>query len=180
MVQNYRKKLNIGCGKDIKPAHDGWVNLDVIKLPGVDVVYDINQPKWTVFNDNSFDYVEAKMILEHLNDWTKAMEEIWRISKPGAEVYIEVPFFPSMYSCIDPTHKAFFTYYTFEYFDPDHRYGYYSLPRFRTKKRYIRFSWNRLLNMMAIPINWFPRFYSRYLAFICPSNSLEVMLEVVK
>lgn len=32
------KRLNLGCGRDIKK---GWINLDILKLPGVDVVYDL-------------------------------------------------------------------------------------------------------------------------------------------
>jgi len=173
-------KLNIGCGNDIKPASEGWINLDKIALTGVDVVYDISKPQWLVFEDNTFDYVEAVSVLEHLPDWTLAMEEIWRISKPGAKVYIEVPFFPSLYSCIDPTHKSFFTYYTFEYFEPDHKYNYYFKSRFKITNRYIRFSYNKMLNLMAIPVNRFPKFYSRFLAFIFPSNGLEIELTVIK
>ena len=34
------KKLNLGCGTDIKK---GYINLDVAKLDGVDVVHDINR-----------------------------------------------------------------------------------------------------------------------------------------
>ena len=31
------KRLNIGCGPDIKPKEEGWTNLDELKLKGVDV-----------------------------------------------------------------------------------------------------------------------------------------------
>lgn len=34
------KKLNLGCGKDIKA---GYVNLDIVKLDGVYVVWDVNK-----------------------------------------------------------------------------------------------------------------------------------------
>lgn len=180
MMSQESKKLNLGCGRDTRPPELGWVNLDAVDLPGVDVVYDINLPEWTVFEDNSFDYVEANMVLEHLDDWVKAMGEIWRICKPGAEIFIAVPFFPSVYSCIDPTHKSFFTYYTFEYFETEHKYKYYMNAQFSIKRRYIRFSWNKILNIFAIPINLFPRVYSRFFAFIFPSNSLEVVLKVAK
>jgi len=172
-------KLSLGAGKDRKDE-GGWHYHDIINLPGIDFVFDLNEEHWPV-EDNSYDYIECKMILEHLKDWPKAMEEIWRIAKPGATIDIEVPFFPSMYSVIDPTHKAFFAYQTFEYFDPDHALNYYTKARFKISKRYIRYSWNRFLNLIPSKLfNWFPVFYSRYLAFIFPSNSLEVKLEVVK
>ena len=34
------KRLNLGCGKG---PLDGWINLDVVRLPGVDVVADLER-----------------------------------------------------------------------------------------------------------------------------------------
>jgi len=170
------KKLNIGAGKDIK---EGWDNQDICNLPGINLCFDLDSKDWPI-KDNTYDLVECKMIIEHLKDWPKAMEEIWRISKQHSKIIIEVPLFPSMYAVIDPTHKAFFTYQTFEYFSPDYSLNYYTKARFNIKKRYIRFSWNKFLNLWAIPINMFPVYYSRYWAGVCPSNSLEIELECVK
>ena len=34
------KKLNLGCGNDIR---QGYINLDVAELDGVDVVWDVNK-----------------------------------------------------------------------------------------------------------------------------------------
>ncbi len=34
------KKLNLGCGKDIRK---GYINLDLKKLPGVDIVHNNHQ-----------------------------------------------------------------------------------------------------------------------------------------
>jgi predicted SAM-dependent methyltransferase len=173
------RKLNLGCGNDIRPKSEGWDNVDSINLPNVDIVLNLDYSNWPI-KDNTYDYIECKMVLEHLRNWPQAMEEIWRIAKPGAKIYIEVPFFPSMYSVIDPTHKSFFAYQTFEYFTPENALNYYTKARFKILKRYIRFSWNKILNLLAIPINLFPIFYSRYWAFIFPSNSLEIKLEVIK
>lgn len=33
-------KINLGCGTDIKP---GWVNVDIAKLDGVDIVHDLDE-----------------------------------------------------------------------------------------------------------------------------------------
>lgn len=33
-------KLNLGCGNDIR---EGWVNLDINKKEGVNVVHDLNE-----------------------------------------------------------------------------------------------------------------------------------------
>ncbi|HPC10341.1 MAG TPA: class I SAM-dependent methyltransferase, partial [archaeon] len=66
-------KLNIGCGKKILK---GYINLDVVKLPGVDIVHDLNKYPWP-FKDNYFDEIYADNVLEHLDDIIKPIEEIW-------------------------------------------------------------------------------------------------------
>ena len=170
------KKLNLGCGKDSK---EGWVNLDSIKIKGVDVVHDLNKYPWP-FKDNTFDEIEAFMILEHLDSIVKPLEEIWRISKNKAVIKIKVPFFPSVYSMSDPTHKQFFTYFTFDYFTPKNYMNYYSKARFKIVERKVIFSWNKFLNVFGFFINLIPKFYSRYLSFLMPSNEIDIKLEVIK
>jgi 2-polyprenyl-3-methyl-5-hydroxy-6-metoxy-1,4-benzoquinol methylase len=44
--------------------------------------------------DNSFDFVMATEILEHLPEPEKALAEIYRIAKPNAPIVISVPFEP--------------------------------------------------------------------------------------
>ena len=43
-------KLNVGCG--IKPYSE-YINLDIVKLPGVDIVYDIAKIPWKPFKKKS-------------------------------------------------------------------------------------------------------------------------------
>ena len=57
-----KNKLNVGCGKDIRPD---FVNLDVAPLPGVDVVHDLTRKPWP-FEDKRFDHIELINVLEHL------------------------------------------------------------------------------------------------------------------
>ena len=174
------RKLNIGCGKDIRPKSEGWDNLDSVELPGVDIVLDLDYGRWPI-DDNIYDYIECRMVLEHLRNWPQAMEEIWRIAKPGAIINIQVPFFASPSQWIDPTHKSAFAYRTWEYFTPENPLNYYTKARFNIKKRYIRFSGNKFLNFLpAFFINMTPNFYSRVFCFIFPSSSMEVTLEVIK
>lgn len=55
-------KLHIGCGpKNIK---DGWINIDIRKFPGVDLVMDVSQP-WPSFGKIS--HIYAEHFLEHLS-----------------------------------------------------------------------------------------------------------------
>ena len=107
------KKLNLGCGVDTRK---GFVNLDIIKHPGVDVVHDLNNLPLP-FESNSFDYILCNAILEHLPNMIYVMEELWRISKPNAIIEIDVPHFSGELAYRDPTHVKFFHSKTFDAWD---------------------------------------------------------------
>ena len=98
------KKLNIGCGRNVKK---GYINLDVVRLPGVDVVHDLEKFPYP-FDDNTFDLIEASQVLEHVDNLRGVMKELARILKPGGKLKIDVPHFSSNTAYMDPTHKRFF------------------------------------------------------------------------
>jgi SAM-dependent methyltransferase len=127
-------KLNLGCGRDIRT---GFVNLDSVELRGVDCVHDLNSFPYP-FQDNTFEEVVAINILEHLDDTVKVMEEIWRICRHNAKLILRVPFWNSIDSITDPTHKKLFNQHSFEFFDPTTKRGknriYYSKARFKIRK----------------------------------------------
>ncbi|MEK6848552.1 MAG: methyltransferase domain-containing protein, partial [Nanoarchaeota archaeon] len=78
-----KKCLNLGSGKVIKnsSAEEKWLNLDSIKLEGVSVIHNLDNYPWP-FKKDTFDRIDAFMVLEHVSDIVRAMEEIYRISKP--------------------------------------------------------------------------------------------------
>jgi SAM-dependent methyltransferase len=117
------RKLNLGCGHDIK---DGWVNLDVAPLEGVDVVHDLEDLPLP-FEDESFDYIECINILEHVRELPDVMRELHRILVPGGRLYIMGPHFTSYTWPTDPTHRRAFAINTFEFFTATslHERGYY-------------------------------------------------------
>ena len=122
--------LNLGCGTDIK---SGWVNHDMVRLAGIDIVHDLNVVPWP-WDDNSIDEVYAKDVLEHLPNTLSALGEIFRITKPGASIYIAVPYWNSWEAITDPTHVTQFNEFTFNFFDPREEQcqerPYYSKARF--------------------------------------------------
>lgn len=105
------KKLNLGCGKDIKP---GWVNLDSAKLSGVDVVWDIEKLPLP-FGNEEFDEILANDILEHV-EYIPVLLDLHRILKSGGKLEIRVPHFTSVDNFADPTHKKMFSVLTFTFF----------------------------------------------------------------
>ncbi len=79
-------------------------------------------------------------MLEHVDDLFTTMDELHRIGKSNAIVYIRGPFFSSLAAFTDPTHKRSFTSGTFDYIcHDDHPYGFYSDRRFVKKSFKIIF-----------------------------------------
>lgn len=85
-------KLHIGCGEDYK---GGFVNLDNNLRVKADVYADLD--KRLPFESNTFDYVLADSVIEHVKETFKIMEEIWRVCKPGATIIIHVPHYSGMF-----------------------------------------------------------------------------------
>ena len=170
------KKLNFGCGEEIMKGH---VNMDVLKLPGVEVVQDFNKFPYP-FKDNEFEEVYTSHVLEHLEDLTKVMRELKRICKKGAKIKIRVPHFSSGVSYRDPTHKRLFSYFTFEYFTEE---CFYDLPKFKIVKRKLNFtrlaftSLNKIFNPI---INLSPALYERFWCWMLPCAEVLIELEVKK
>ncbi len=104
-------RLNLGCGTNILK---NWVNLDIAKLPGVDVVHDITKLPLP-FEAGSVDEILCQDVLEHM-DYIPVLKDIHRILKPGGKVTIRVPHFTSKHNFIDPTHKKMFSINTFDFF----------------------------------------------------------------
>ena len=85
------KKLNLGSGKDFKK---GYVNIDFEDFSALGdnfVQHDLEKP--LPFKDNSVDKIYSESCLEHLYNLYGILDEIYRVSKPNAEVEIIVPHF---------------------------------------------------------------------------------------
>jgi SAM-dependent methyltransferase len=112
-------KLHLGCGQK---HFKGWLNVDGFSRKA-DKRFNFEKTPWPL-KANSFDAVYSSHCLEHLDDTQKAMEEIWRVCKPGAKVTIRVPHFSSMFA-FAPFHKKFFARGSMLYFTSSYheRYG---------------------------------------------------------
>jgi predicted SAM-dependent methyltransferase len=126
------KRLNLGCGKT---PIEGWINVDKIKLDGIDVIHDLDKFPYP-FDNGSADYVLLNHVLEHLDDVVKVMEEVHRILKLCGKVEIAVPYYKHENAFTDPTHKHFFTEHSMDYFlDGNNNFAdWYSEKKFKLVK----------------------------------------------
>lgn len=160
------KKLNLGCGENIK---EGWLNLDSVALPGVDVVHDIEKIPFP-FRDGEFDEILCRDVLEHV-EYIPVLKELHRILKAGGILRIQVPHFTSRNNFVDPTHRRMFSISTFDFFVK-------GTPRFAERAYYFDFAFSRIKSSRVTfrrqGIFWYNRVVSKV---INSRDSLKVFYE---
>ncbi len=102
-------KIDLGCNGN---KGKGYVGVDITPSKCVDVVHDLNKYPYP-FEDNCADEILASHILEHLDDWTKAIKESHRILKPSGTLIIKVPHFSCVSAYSNIQHKHYFGCDTF-------------------------------------------------------------------
>ncbi|MCK4284319.1 MAG: glycosyltransferase, partial [Candidatus Brocadiae bacterium] len=106
-------KVDLGCGRFKRKGHIG---IDRDPHSDADIICDVT--RGIPLATDCVDYLVADNLLEHIGDGLVClMNEIWRVCKPGADVEVVVPLFPSKKALWDPTHCRYFTEETFTYFD---------------------------------------------------------------
>jgi SAM-dependent methyltransferase len=68
---------------------DGYVNLDLFPLPGVDVAANA---ELLPFRADLFQCIECDAVLEHVRDPNMAMKELIRVLAPGGHLHLVAPF----------------------------------------------------------------------------------------
>ncbi|HZT37411.1 MAG TPA: methyltransferase domain-containing protein [Bryobacteraceae bacterium] len=74
-----------GAGRTV----EGYVNLDLFPMPGVDVAADAER---LPFPDAVFQRVECDAVLEHVRRPERVMQEIRRVLRPAGYAHIVTPF----------------------------------------------------------------------------------------
>lgn len=134
-------RLNLGCGRNII---EGWINIDWAKLPGIDIVADLNQcaTQPLPFADDQVDEMLLSHVIEHLPNTLPLMQELHRIAKPGARAWVRVPHGGSDDAWEDPTHvRAYFV----------GSFGYFSQPYYWRADYGYRGDWQPLNITLRVP-----------------------------
>lgn len=120
-------KLNLGCGDDIR---QGYVNCDLFKLQGVDLIIDLDKP--LPFPDKSVDEVLFYNAIEHVKEPIFTIEEIWRVCKTGAKIFISAPHTANHVLNGKLVHRRNgINAFTFKSFNEKERYHYMSKAHFK-------------------------------------------------
>jgi SAM-dependent methyltransferase len=180
-ILGHHKAIDIGCGGRKLPGATG---MDILKLPPVDIVHDVNFFPWPIA-DNSYDLVFLNHALEHVGDVVKVMEEIHRILKPGGRAVIQVPYFRCIDAYNDPTHTHFFTANTLDYFVKGAGLQHYEYSSRLFTKLGFWYGWphpshNVIRQWFKNFIHSHSTFYDQYLSLVVPTECLTWELEVVK
>jgi ubiquinone/menaquinone biosynthesis C-methylase UbiE len=84
-----KKVLNLGCGNSTFAAAN-VINLDAYQVPGVNLVWDLSKTPLP-FEDETFDFIIANHILEHVPDWWECFKDLARIVKIGGTIEVWLP-----------------------------------------------------------------------------------------
>jgi len=168
--------LNLGSGRK---QHEGAFNVDLVPDTNPQLVWDLNSLPWPLPDDH-FQEVLAYDVIEHLDNLVAVMEEIHRVCAPGAVVRITLPHYSCANAFTDPTHRHYFSWFSFHYFTGENQWTFYTQRRFKRRSSTIHF-YPSLVNKLVWRLaNRYPERYERAWAWIFPAHFLSFELEVVK
>ena len=171
-----RRILNLGCGNK---RIEGATNVDRSSSVHPDVVHDLDQTPWP-FAASSFDEVVGYDIIEHVADVVRFMEEVHRVSAPGATLRLTVPHFSCANAWRDPTHRHAFAYGTLDYFCEGHELDFYSSARFEKVTTQIIFRASPLNRLVRRLANRWPEPYEDRWCWVFPAWFLYYEFRAVK
>ncbi len=177
-----RMVIEFGCGNAKTP---GAIGVDFNPRSAADVLHDMDQFPYP-FETSVADEIICHDVLEHVQDFVRTMEELWRIGKPGCRIDVTGPFMSSLNFFSDPTHRRAFTSRSFDYFRAGtevHKHA-YSTTEFTVEsveydpaQAPLRRGIDRWLLQWA---NDHKRVYEERFAFIYPVHQIHFSLTVLK
>jgi SAM-dependent methyltransferase len=171
--------LDFGCGK--KKQEAGAIGLDRQPGSNADILCELAHFPWPI-RDNCAERIHLSHFIEHQPDVLRAMSEVHRVAKPGAEVLIVTPHYSSPDSFTDPTHLVHLGLHSFDYLTQESFADFtYGAGGFRLLERRLTFGGNFLLDNLGRLIAKISfDFYEKHFAWIFPARNIHCRLEVVK
>jgi hypothetical protein len=184
-------KVDLGEGR----KHPDSLRLEPRPGPETDVLADLEAG--LPLGDSVIDEMDAGHALAHTADFVGALEEVWRVCKPGALVHVRLPHASSVWAASrDPRHQRLYTIETFDYFDPRRRgercgtLACYTLEESRLYltargapergRRLARGTFSRLFESAANRSRGMQYRWERWLGHLVGFEEMYVLLSVVK
>ncbi|MGB9183727.1 MAG: class I SAM-dependent methyltransferase [Solirubrobacteraceae bacterium] len=176
--------LDVGCGQH---KRRGAVGIDRLADTDADVLHELNAFPYP-FDDNTFDAVVARHVIEHLDEPLVVMAEFHRITRPGGSVFIVTPHFSSPTSWIDPTHKHHLAAHSFDYLMDGTPWNFYSEVRYTVIRRRVTLGMaqgprGRVLPLLRLSgfealINRHLDGFERWWAFTLPLGNRDLIMSM--
>jgi hypothetical protein len=183
-------RLNLGSGLRHMP---GFYNVDRLRLPGVDILADLEEPLADI-PDDSVEQVYCRHTLEHVTRLLELLGELHRVTEPEGRLELIVPHFSNPYGYSDPTHVRFFGLYSFFYLAEEKDQPRRKVPNFYAPQRFrverVRFNLlrssvtDKLFRAVLQPlinrgVGWLD-WYERTICRLCPVDDIHWLLQPVK
>lgn len=113
-------KINLACGQT---KEEGWLGVDAVKAPGVDIVADLLKFPWKFAKPDSVDELASFHFVEHIPHgenppydlFFRFFDEAYKLLKVGGKFTVVCPYVTSRRAFQDPTHRRFICEQSFLY-----------------------------------------------------------------
>jgi SAM-dependent methyltransferase len=85
--------LNVGAGDTY--YHKNIINLDIKSGPNINIC---GQAEFLPFHDSSLAIIMSQEVLEHVEEYNSAINEMYRVLKKGGLLYLQLPFILGFHS----------------------------------------------------------------------------------
>ena len=180
------KILDVGCGAN---KYEGAVGLDNNPRTAADVIHDLGEFPYP-FDDNEFDLIISRHVIEHVPDVMAFITEIHRITKSGGRIRLVTPHYTNPDWPNDLTHRNHFNSYSFNTFVPSRQiFDFYTDVQLKPINTYVSLLnlWRALgieflvnLDQKAGGFRFLRKFWEHYLSYIFRGKELHFEFEVVK
>jgi SAM-dependent methyltransferase len=181
-----KKILDVGCGTNKYPHA---VGIDYNPRTDADVIHDLGVLPYPFQNDE-FDLIVSRHVIEHVPDVMAFVSELHRITKAGGRIQLVTPHYSNPDWPTDPTHRNHFNSYSFNCFMQDRRlFPFYTDVELKPVRTYVSLAnlWRALglefivnLDQRWPAFRFTRKFWEFYLNFIFRGKELQFEFEVVK
>lgn len=181
-------RLELGCATAKRDP--GAVGVDLLDLPGVDIVADALDVL-RALEPSTVDSIYSEHFLEHVGDPEAILAQAARVLRPGGTFTAVVPHFSNPYFYSDPTHRSTFGLYTFCYWarESPYRRGvpHYGAPLpFRYERArhvfkasrpfYLRHALRKALSCWVNQSRWTQELYEDSVCWLLPCYEIRCVL----